>query len=431
MFEIHLRHPDGEEFTLVYDHKESSLTLSDGSPALPAYSPRTDWRPSVNFSPNNPVGKTSKVRRLKIQLGLKCNYSCSYCSQAIHVGSDTHTHIEDAELFVKNLDKWLEGSPERVEFWGGEPLVYWKKLQVLVPKLRERLPNARFVMITNGSLLDDNKFAFIERFDISIGMSHDGPGQHLRGPDPLENPETLRVVRRFIEERPHAFSVNAVITADNADVNAICDWFRTRVHPNVLVSFEGVVNHYEEGALGVSRRFSAVEYEQLVESIKANLHDVHRRSPAIEERAYDFLRTLTHVQPHESLGQKCGMDKPDHLAVDLQGNVMTCQNTGAQGKHGLGSVFDMENVKLDTSWHWKQRLDCGGCPYLQICRGGCMYLTDQNWVDTCNNEYHYAKGIFEGALEMLTGAKVIGFHGKHTRPTGQESAQRIDAIQVS
>lgn len=430
MFEIKLRHPDGEEFSLFYNQTDSSLVTADGTPALPYYSGKSDWRPFDSYSPENPIGKSREVKKLKIQLGLSCNYSCTYCNQAMHVGSETHTRLDDVSAFLDGLDEWLVGEPSRIEFWGGEPLVYWKKLKLLVPALRERFPNALFTMITNGSLLDDEKFAFIDRFDIAIGMSHDGPGQHLRGPDPFEEPGILEVVRRFIAERPHAFSINAVITADNADVNAILDWFRERVHPHAPINFEGVVNHYEEGGLGVSRRFTAGDYERLVSTIKANLNDAEKRSPGLEERVYGFLQSLVDLRPATVMGQKCGMDRPSHLAVDLKGNAMTCQNTGVKGKHGIGSVFDMENVKLDTAWHWKERPDCGGCPYLQICGGGCMYLTDKNWVDTCNNEYHYAKGIFEGALEMLTGAKVIGFYGEHTRPTGQGSAQRIEVIQM-
>ncbi|BBI61646.1 hypothetical protein HSBAA_29520 [Vreelandella sulfidaeris] len=191
------------------------------------------------------------------------------------------------------------------------------------------------------------------------------------------------------------------------------------------------MNHYEEGDLGVSRRFTESDYNLLVTSVKSNLNDAQKRSPGLESRVYSFLQSMVDERPATVLGQKCGMDKPSHLAVDLQGNAMTCQNTGVKGKHGIGTVFDMENVKLDTAWHWKERPDCGGCPYLQICGGGCMYLTDKNWVDTCNNEYYYAKGIFEGALEMLTGAKVIGFYGEHTRPSAPSSIQRIAAIEIA
>ncbi|BBI61648.1 hypothetical protein HSBAA_29540 [Vreelandella sulfidaeris] len=44
--------------------------------------------------------------------------------------------------FLDGLNDWLVGQPQRIEFWGGEPLVYWKKLKLLVPALRERFPDS-------------------------------------------------------------------------------------------------------------------------------------------------------------------------------------------------------------------------------------------------------------------------------------------------
>lgn len=431
MFTVTLQRDGEDPFKLLYDHVTNSLTVESGEDALPYYSELDlNWKERETFSPEKPVGKRNKAHVLKIQLGLKCNYSCSYCNQAMHVGTESHTNIDDAVGFLESLDDWLEGSPCKIEFWGGEPLVYWKKLKILVPAIRERFPDATLVMITNGSLLDDEKFAFIDRYDIQIGMSHDGPGQYLRGPDPFEDPTVVRVVRRLVEERPFAFSINSVLTADNPDVNKFAEFFRTRVHPDIVVNFEGVVNHYEEDGLGVSRRFTRDDYETLVSSIKSNLNDAQKRSQGLELRVYDFLQSLVDRRPAQALGQGCGMDKEGNLAVDLKGNVTTCQNVGSESKHGLGTVFDMENVKLDTSWSWRERPDCGGCPYLQICGGGCMYLTDQNWIDTCENEYHFAKGLFEGTLEMMTGAKVIAFEGEHTRPK-RASSNLINAVNVA
>ncbi|BBI61633.1 hypothetical protein HSBAA_29390 [Vreelandella sulfidaeris] len=134
------------------------------------------------------------------------------------------------------------------------------------------------------------------------------------------------------------------------------------------------------------------------------------------------MRTLAARKPSVALGQKCGMDRPGDIAVDLKGNVVTCQNTGPKSGHGIGTIHDIANVKLNTSWHWSQREHCSQCPYLQICKGACMYLEGDNWVETCHNHYHFSKAIFEGALESITGAKVVGFHGDHPRPKRKETS---------
>ena len=52
------------------------------------------------------------------------------------------------------------------------------------------------------------------------------------------------------------------------------------------------------------------------------------------------------------------MDSPDAIAVDLRGNVMTCQNTGAKGVHKIGHVADFDGIALNTATHFAFRLEC-------------------------------------------------------------------------
>jgi hypothetical protein len=55
------------------------------------------------------------------------------------------------------------------------------------------------------------------------------------------------------------------------------------------------------------------------------------------------------------------MDSPDAIAVDLRGNVMTCQNTGAKGAHKIGHVADFDAIgeihRMQSDGH---RLGKGG-----------------------------------------------------------------------
>lgn len=74
-------------------------------------------------------------------------------------------------------------------------------------------------------------------------------------------------------------------------------------------------------------------------------------------------------RPIEALGQKCGMDSPDAIAVDLRGNVMTCQNTGAKDAHKIGHVADFDAIALDTATHFAFRPECISCPVVQLCKG--------------------------------------------------------------
>ena len=157
-----------ETLCLDYDPTVSRLTVA-GRENMPVRHPAFDregpvsWPVPHRVAPDNP-GRKSGIRTLKIQMGFKCNYACAYCNQASW-NTFLGGAVEDAKLFLRNLDTWFGteqdrqdgGRNLRIEFWGGEPFVYWAKLKILSETLRRRYPKARFNIITNGSLLDDEK----------------------------------------------------------------------------------------------------------------------------------------------------------------------------------------------------------------------------------------------------------------------------------
>ncbi len=398
-----------------------TLEARDGSRRDIRYNPHTseiegidlgnidarDWLTAPRVSKSTPIGKSRAPKVLKIQLGLSCNYSCSYCSQAFQIGDATVSKLTDVDAFLSNLGAWLGAAPERIELWGGEPFVYWAKLKRLIPALAERFPEARFLIITNGSLLTSEKLDLITQYDIDIGLSHDGPGQGQRGPDPLANPEQRRWIEALLAERKGHVSINTVLTAQNHDLEAIKAWFQKRLGTDVPISLEGVVNVYDAATLLGAGRFEEADLHALRRSVFESLVS-DPGSFGLDKRVRDFIQSLKVRRPIEALGQKCGMDRPEHIAVDLQGNVMTCQNTGAKGEHKIGHVDDFDAIALDTATHFAFRDECMSCPVVQLCKGSCMFLEGEFFKQSCANEFAFNMGIMMAAVWHLTGMVVVG-----------------------
>ena len=99
------------------------------------------------------LGKSRAPRILKIQLGLSCNYACSYCSQAFQIADATVSKLADVEHFLTQLDGWIADAPEKIELWGGEPFLYWAKIKRLVPALAARFPKAAFSITTSEYIM--------------------------------------------------------------------------------------------------------------------------------------------------------------------------------------------------------------------------------------------------------------------------------------
>ena len=161
----------------VYDNLTSELTDEEGKHVYekPEFSKYVNASNLKAVSRETPVGKKD-IKILKIQLGLSCNYSCEYCSQRF-VPTAEETSSKHVDKFLENLDSWMKETPKKVEFWGGEPLVYFKTLKPLAEALRIKWPDVKFLMITNGSLLTPEINDWLVEQNVDVGISHDGPGQ--------------------------------------------------------------------------------------------------------------------------------------------------------------------------------------------------------------------------------------------------------------
>lgn len=432
MFKLHCKDVNENMVTLLYDPHKGIMTDILGN-KMKVENPESfkspisknnicEFKDAIRFNPSNPIGKSNEIKHLKIQMGLGCNYSCSYCSQSIHLknGEAFITNAEDAKKFLANLDSWLEGEPQKIEFWGGEPFVYWNTLQILVDDLGKRFPNTMLTIITNGSLLDDEKFEWVMSNGIGLAVSHDGPGQHLRGPDPLEENSIRSVWQKFVDVLSPIgqISFNTVLTKNNCDVKKIREWFVQRLGDKVITNFEGVVTIHDDTTREYGNAlFSDENYVVMQQSIyEMIVTGTGAKNPTILHKIRDFINSISSNRPSTALGQKCGMDKESSIAVDLQGNAMTCQNIGANGRHKIGNVSNFAEISLNTSWHWSNRESCNNCPVLQICKGSCMYLEGDDFVDTCNNEYAYSLPYLAGVLYLLWGFKLNHIEGDIRRP---------------
>lgn len=364
-------------------------------------------------SENNPAKKSRDFNKLKISLGLKCNYSCEYCVQRFvpHENENTSSKIESfLDKIYKNFDFGLDGSEKRIEFWGGEPLLYWDTILPIAKSLKENFPKITFSIITNGSLLTKEKVDILDELNFSIAISHDGPGQSVRGPDPLEIPRIKETwLYAYSKFRPNGrMSFNSMLNVENSSRKKIVDFFVELTNdPYVPIGEGDLVTAYDEGGVSMSLTedtFKSYSLNAFKEIATQNINNFI----VITFKITNFLSTLFNSTPSKVLGQKCGMDRENNIAVDLDGNVITCQNVSSiasapnGNSHKIGHIDDFENIKLNTATHWSERKECSNCPVLQICKGSCMFLQDELWDISCNNSYYDNIPYFTSVIHHMT-----------------------------
>jgi len=393
-----------------YDNMSSLIFNADGS-IIELNGEKKEYKPfPVTTSIDNPAGKIHEIKVLKIQLGLSCNYECTYCNQRFVPHADETTK-DDVEPFLATLPTWVQGEDFKIEFWGGEPFVYWKTLKPLAEGIRALYPKSEFSVVTNGTILDLEKNQWLDEMNFGVGLSHDGPGYHVRGLDPFDNPEQFAMIMDLWNRLgpKNRMSFNAMIHKDNPSRAAISKWFKDKLGFDVPIGEGNFIDPYDEGgqAVCMSDQSNHIDFRK-------NAFGEIRKNEApnfgiIDKKISDFIRSLTTKRPASSLGQKCGMDDPSKIAVDLKGNVLTCQNVSAVAtsfngeSHHIGNVSDFDNIKLKTSTHWSHREECPNCPVLQICQGSCMFLSGDMFDLACDNAYSDNIPYFLAAWEILTG----------------------------
>lgn len=406
-FQIYALQQNGQKVMLHYENQASTLTWSDGTLVVQAQ-PAT-FRDATAVSVDQP-GRKGNIRTLKVSLGLSCNYECSYCSQRF-VPHAASTNPDDVQPFLAQLSDALIEPPERIEFWGGEPFVYWKTLKPLAENLRQLYPTAHFNIITNGSLLDTEKNEWLDRLGFAVGLSHDGPGYHARGMDPLNDLEKRAgIMDLYGRLHPQGrISINAMMNAGNRSRAHVQAWLQEQFGPDVRIGEGTFIDPYDEGGMAATFQTQADHIAYRAMAFKEMRLGMTSSFDIGQQKIVDFVQSIRIARPASALGQKCGMDKSDQIAVDLHGNVLTCQNVSAAAtapngqSHQIGHLSNLQAVKMRTATHWSKRKDCASCPVLQLCKGSCMFLDGPLWNSACDAAYSDNVPFLAAAIEYLTG----------------------------
>jgi len=328
--------------------------------------------------------KVLKPHRLKIVLGNKCNLSCSYCLQDALSERETFGNQVDALL-----DKIDLSAVEKIELWGGEPLMYWHYIKQIIDKVDREGIN--WLIISNGSLLKEKHLKFFEQMkgNLAVTISHDGPGQEeLRGEDILPTKGgLLKEMSSFAK-----LSFNSIITNQNYNLFEIED-------------FLGSYDFYHNYELGEAYDYHGVKYvvqgenlQKYDKILRAYLKESTRPN-SFGQDVESHLRFI--MDPYEMpTWSRCGIDQEEQLTVDLEGNIKPCQNVGKE--FISGSIDDIENVSLqNVTFGGTNR--CKTCEVQNLCQSGCPYNTpDINLFNVnCSINYTHYKAIQDTAYKML------------------------------
>ena len=347
----------------------------------------------------------SDIGVLFINLGLRCNFSCKYCHQnnfrkSTKVCDFTPTKVEG----FLNILKRSKVKMKAIAFWGGEPLVYWKTLKVLIPKVRELYPSVIINFPTNGSLLTREIINFLELYNIGFYISYDGKKTN-RDVSIFDDEKLIEAIRNMNK----GLSIMPTQNRASIPIKQIKDEFKdykiklssispysiARCNPynreqadEILIPFEKCCEHSEFIYDVLHSNVSDIKlYRGLLDRFNFIL-GIYYRGLGVDSVDVNFCCN--------SIGKD--------ICIDCTGNIFNCMNIPL---HIVGNLLDFSSFNSQSIFkNHLYKNKCLACPYVSCCRGGCPLIHDDESIEfkvNCNNLKIIAVPFFRTMVERLLG----------------------------
>jgi uncharacterized protein len=319
-----------------------------------------------------------------------CNLACTYCFEKqsepgfFHKDAMTPAIALQGLHFFSSLVKLQPGryhDKKTIIFYGGEPLMNRDVLRFTVKKIAEfkkmdLLPHkTKIIVVTNGTLIDDEDIRFFQEHDITLTFSIDGDGPATENrvyPD--GKPAFEKIAGSYARCRDAGLDLNVACT----------------LTPRTLERMEESVNFLVNGL-----RIKNIGFNLLLDN---GLIDV---PPGYDEAAADFVadagQILNSHQVSENRNSRrqqvfarkqpcifdCNAQGGRQIAIAPGGQVGICHEHITDRQHFVTTVFDTFNPEKDPvflEWNLRSPLyinQCLDCPALGVCGGGCVINSER------------------------------------------------------
>lgn len=318
---------------------------------------------------------------LHINPTMNCNFKCWYCYE---------THIKDSKMdqqtivhtlkYVENVFKEKKQLQQfSIGWFGGEPLLYYKKVVLPILEAVHALANERGIqfyssMTTNGLLFNQETIETAKKYGLNFfQITLDG------------NREKHNKVRFISEERGSYDQITAnIISLARAGLTVV---IRINCSADTLNGIKDIAadfSHVEEEA----RRFMTFDF-----------HAVWQENEDLFDQLYDtrvYFREQGFAVESGSLNSvqnSCYGDHRNHATINYNGEVFKCtaRDFTTQNSEGLlgGNGTIQWNEKLEKRLNSKfKNKPCLECAILPICGGGCsQQAVEHEGVDYCVNDF--------------------------------------------
>ncbi|RLC36709.1 MAG: His-Xaa-Ser system radical SAM maturase HxsB [Candidatus Nealsonbacteria bacterium] len=322
---------------------------------------------------------------------LRCNHRCVYC-QTSSRGMEEKGYDMDIETARKVVDTIFK-TPSKaitIEFQGGEPLVNWPVVKFIVEYAREKnkkiKKNLLISLVSNFSLLTDERYNFLAKNYVALCTSLDGPEELHNKNRPWPGGNSYKITTKWIkkitkfQEKFNLFRVSALVTISRDSlkypkeiVDEYLKWKFRGIHLRPL-SFLGL-----SGKMKDKIGYSADEFMRFWRKAMDYIININLKGKFFFERGSRIMLTkiLSDKDPNFlDLRSPCGAGI-GQLVYNFDGKVYTCDEGRMVGddtfcignvkKNSYKDIVFHDTVKTLCMASLLENLPCDNCVYQSYC----------------------------------------------------------------
>jgi uncharacterized protein len=275
--------------------------------------------------------------------------------------------FETAQLAVDRMGSGP--SPFTLQFAGGEPLLNLALMEKVMGYTRQRRPDARFSVQTNGTLLDEKAAALFKRYRVAIGVSLDGKVET----NEMQRGCSAGTLSGILLLRDCGLSVNitTVVTRENAEkLREIVDM------AVYLQNVRGIGLDLLRKAGRAAETASPVRcadgdaLKRGIQALYCHLKEVNRLLPRpIIVREFEKARYQLSRGDNGGGEPYCYASLGDSFVVLPDGDCYPCGSLAGNRRYRMGNIrTGIIPRALGCS---RPPEKCSACTWRKFCTGGC------------------------------------------------------------
>lgn len=321
--------------------------------------------------------KIQNFQSITINVTQVCNLHCTYCAAG---GDGTFGDPVKKISVEKTIPQLLfllkrvpDGGHFQVTFLGGEPLLYPEGIQILAETVQnesqKRNIKNEFIVVTNGTLINEKTLAVLKNLKAHLTISIDGPASvnDVLRPSKGGQAVTQKVIegiQKLVAAKSQLgkIGLSGVFGKTNLNIQKAFEFYRSFD----VDWFDFTYDHLET-LPEISQAFT----EKVL--MVADQAFAHGGESALRKIKF-FDSLFSRLDQQEKLENYCGAGK-SYFVMDARNNLYTCPWLVGESKEIVGTGQALWEAKLDPyKAPLVEKNGCQNCWARFLCGGGCMYI---------------------------------------------------------